>query len=157
MIKQLPISIESARKSDVRSQFAALCWRLTAKGSPELLLITTRRSGRWIIPRGWPMDSMTPADSAAQEAWEEAGVIGAPLEHCLGSYFYSKTMARGRTAPCVVMVYPLQVISLAAEYPEAGQRQRKWVSPCKAAEKVNEPELARILRDFNPAILPQDV
>lgn len=153
MIRQLPITIQGARKSDVRSQFAALCWRLKSRGKPEILLITTRRSGRWIIPRGWPMDGMTPAASAAQEAWEEAGVTGTPLDHCLGLYSYSKTIAPGRSAPCVVMVYPLQVESLAAEYPEAGQRQRKWGSPRKAAAKVNEPELARILRDFDPAIL----
>lgn len=152
MIKQLPITIQGARKSDVRSQFAALCWRVSGD-KPEILLITTRRSGRWIIPRGWPMDAMTPAASAAREAWEEAGVIGAPLDRCLGTYSYSKTIAPGRTAPCVVMIYPLQVKSLEAEYPEAGQRQRKWVSPRKAAEKVNEPELARILRDFDPAML----
>lgn len=152
MIKQLPITIQAAHKSDVRSQFAALCWRMNC-GKSEILLITTRRSGRWIVPRGWPMDGMTPAASAAQEAWEEAGVIGTPLDQCLGLYSYAKTIAPGQTLPCVAMIYPIEVKSLAAEFPESGQRRRKWFSHRKAAAKVNEPELSRILRDFDPAIL----
>ena len=59
MIKQLPITVNSARKTDVRTQFAALCWRVM-DGKVQILLITSRGSGRWIVPKGWPMDGQTP-------------------------------------------------------------------------------------------------
>ena len=70
MIKQLPISLRGAAKSDVRTQFAALCYRIK-RGKVQVLLVTSRRTKRWIVPKGWPMEGRTPADSAAQEAWEE--------------------------------------------------------------------------------------
>ncbi len=152
MIKQLPISVRASHKSDVRSQFAALCYRIV-RGKPEILLVTTRGSGRWIAPKGWPMDGKTPAESAAQEAWEEAGVIGKAHDQCLGLYSYNKTMGRGVGLPCVAMVYPVRVKSLVTDFPEKGQRQRKWFTPKKAAARVQEPELARILRDFDVRVL----
>lgn len=148
-IKQLPIKVRGGHKSDVRSQFAALCYRI-AKNGTQVLLITTRRSGRWIVPKGWPMDEMTPAESAAQEAWEEAGVIGKAQDRCLGLYSYNKVLEPRGELPCVAMIYPVKVKSLAPAYPEMGQRRRKWFSLKKAASQVMEPELARILRDFDP-------
>lgn len=151
-IKQLPIKIRGARKSDVRSQFAALCYRVK-KNKSQVLLITTRRSGRWVVPKGWPMDGLTPAECAAREAWEEAGVIGKAHDRCLGLYSYDKVLDSAGSYPCVAMVYPVEVASLAASYPEIAQRRRKWFSPKKAARLVTEPELARILRDFDPRLL----
>jgi 8-oxo-dGTP pyrophosphatase MutT (NUDIX family) len=152
MIKQLPISIRASHKSDVRSQFAALCYRIV-RDKPEILLITSRGSGRWIAPKGWPMDGKTPAESAAQEAWEEAGVVGKAHNQCLGLYSYNKTMGQGVGLPCVALVYPVLVKSLVTDFPEKGQRRRKWFSPKKAAARVQEPELARILRDFDLRVL----
>lgn len=153
MVKQLPIRTRAAHKSDVRTQFGALCYRVK-QGKLKILLVTTRRSGRWIVPKGWPMDKQTPAQSAAQEAWEEAGVIGKPQDRCLGLFSYLKVTADGdKDLPCLAMVYPVLVQSLAADFPEKDQRRRKWFSPRKAAERVSEPELARILRDFDPRIL----
>ena len=148
-IKQLPIKIRADNKSDVRTQFAALCYRIS-KGKTEVLLITSRRTGRWIAPKGWPMDGMTPAECAAQEAWEEAGVVGRAQDRCLGLYSYNKVVAAKADLPCVALIFPVRVKSLSAEYPEAGQRQRKWFPLRKAALLVGEPELARILRDFDP-------
>lgn len=152
MIKQLPISIRAAHKSDVRSQFSALCYRIV-EDKPEILLVTSRGSGRWIVPKGWPMDGKTPAQSAAQEAWEEAGVIGKAHEQCLGLYSYNKTMAQGVGLPCVALVYPVRVKKLMKDFPEKGQRRRKWYTPKKASTRVQEPELARILRDFDLNVL----
>lgn len=149
MIKQLPLTLRNAHKKDVRSQFAALCYRVQ-NGKLQILMITSRGSGRWIIPKGWPIDGLTPSACAAQEAWEEAGVVGKPIDLCLGLYFYRKIMEKGAFLPCVAMVYPLKVKKLAKDYPEAGQRKRKWVSRKRAAQMVAEPELARILRDFDP-------
>lgn len=114
------------------------------------MLITSRRSGRWIIPKGWPIEGLTPARSAAQEAWEEAGVTGKPYEKCIGLFSYQKILGEGLGLPCLVLVYPLKVKSLATEFPEVGQRRRKWFSTNEAASHVQEPELARILRDFDP-------
>lgn len=153
IIKQLPLSFGQAEKSDVRTQFAALCYRVK-KDKIQVLLVTSRGSQRWILPKGWPMDAKTPAESAAIEAWEEAGVIGTPDPRPLGLFSYSKTLEDGDPdLPCVAMVYGLKVKSLADDYPEAGQRRRRWVSRKKAARLVDEPELSRILRDFDPRAL----
>lgn len=146
---QKPISLGSAQKSDVRTQFAALCYRQD-KGRTRILLITSRRSGRWIIPRGWPIDGMTPAECALTEAWEEAGVTGQVHARCLGLFSYRKTLEPEVGLPCVAMVYPVLVSALAEDFPEAGQRKRKWCSPRKASARVAEPELAAIIRDFDP-------
>lgn len=149
---QVPISLHSAAKSDVRTQFAALCYRIV-KDKPEILMITSRGTGRWIIPKGWPMDGKTPAESALIEAWEEAGVRGRSYDRCLGLYSYRKTIGPERGLPCAAMVYPIEVESLAEQYPECEQRRRKWLRPKKAAQRVEEPELAHIMRSFDPHML----
>lgn len=149
MIKQLPISLAGARKRDVRTQFAALCYRIK-KNKVQILMITSRGTQRWIVPKGWPIDGLTPADCALEEAWEEAGVRGASDGRCLGIYSYSKDADDLGELPCLAMVYAVQVQALATTFPEAGQRKRKWMSRKKAARVVDEPELARILRDFDP-------
>lgn len=150
IIKQLPLSFGQAEKTDVRTQFAALCYRMK-NDKVQVLLVTSRRSGRWIVPKGWPMDGKTPAESAAQEAWEEAGVLGSADSRPLGLFSYNKMLdAEDTGLPCVAMIYGVKVKSLARDYPEASQRRRKWVSRKKAATLVDEPELSRILLDFDP-------
>ncbi|WP_315898782.1 NUDIX hydrolase [Tateyamaria omphalii] len=136
----------------MRTQFAALCYRLN-NDKVQVLLVTSRRTRRWIIPKGWPMDGLTPGDSAAQEAWEEAGAKGRADQRPLGMFSYSKDMGDDAGLPVVAMVYALKVKSLAGDYPEASERKRKWVSRKKAAQMVDSPELARILRDFDPRYL----
>lgn len=137
---------------DVRTQYGALCWRHGAEGV-EVLLITSRDTGRWVIPKGWPIDTLTPEASAAREAWEEAGVEGATDPHCLGLYGYDKGIGVERLPlPCRVAVYPLQVAALARRFPEHKQRRRKWFSPEKAARKVAEPELQALLAAFTPPV-----
>lgn len=149
MIKQLPISVHGGRKGDVRTQFAALCYRIK-RGKLRLLLVTSRRSRRWIVPKGWPMDSRTPGQCAVQEAWEEAGVTGRATGPCIGVYSYAKDVGSMDDLPCVAMLYPVEVKSLARDYPERGQRKRAWVSRKKAARLVAEPELARLILEFDP-------
>lgn len=153
MIKQLPLSVPGARKDDVRSQFAALCYRLRkSKKKPkvQILLITSRGTGRWIVPKGWPMHGKTPAQTAVQEAWEEAGVKGRSSGQCLGIYSYSKERGDLEDFPVLGMIYPVEVLSIESSFPEQGQRDMKWVSRKTAAKMVDEPELARIIRDFDP-------
>lgn len=147
----LPISVGRTQKRDMRSQFAALCYRIV-KDKAQVLLITSRDSGRWIVPKGWPMDGKAPHEAAAVEAFEEAGVRGRVFDHVLGMYSYEKALEDGEMLPCIVTLFPLKVQSLAQDFPEAGERRRKWFTPRKAANKVDEPELARILAQFDPRL-----
>jgi 8-oxo-dGTP pyrophosphatase MutT (NUDIX family) len=145
------LNIPSERKRDVRTQFGALCWR--RRGSEvQILLVTTRRTKRWVIPKGWPMGGETPAGAAAVEAFEEAGVEGVTSDTCLGIFIYTKEMD-GDDLPCVVAVFPLRVTRKFKEWPEENERKRQWFSPKKAASKVQEPELKRLLANFDPKTL----
>ena len=147
-MKQMPLALEIPDKRDVRTQFGALCYRVM-DGKTEILMITSRGTGRWIIPKGWPMEGKTPGDSALREAWEEAGVKGKVTGGCLALYSYMKRLSDEDPLPCAVMVYPVKVKTLLEKYPEKGQRRRKWMSPKKAAQKVDEAELAHLLRTFD--------
>ena len=149
MFKQSPISLMGGQKSEVRTQFAALCYRIK-KGKLRVLLITSREAGRWIVPKGWPMDGKTPAECAEIEAWEEAGVKGRSDGRCVGIFSYAKDKGQEGELPVIAMIFPIKVDGVADTYPEASQRDRVWVSRKKAAKMVEETELARILRDFDP-------
>lgn len=127
------------------SQYAALCWRMH-RGKIQVLLITSRDTGRWIIPKGWPMTNKTPAESAAQEAWEEAGVTGELDAGSLGYYGYDKLRDTDPPLPCMVSVFSVRVTGLASKYPERKQRRRKWFDTQKAVRKVAEPELKALLQ-----------
>lgn len=152
-IKSRPLRLPSASKRDVRTQFGALCWRIR-KDKVQVLLITSRGTGRWVLPKGWPMDGETPAGTAAIEAYEEAGVEGQVRDSCLGIFTYTKEMP-GDDLPCVVAVFPLKVASVLDDWPEKQERRRRWVSCKKAAKLVNEPELSRLLLQFDPRHLPR--
>jgi 8-oxo-dGTP pyrophosphatase MutT (NUDIX family) len=143
-----PLHLGGTGKRDVRTQFAALPYRI-ARGRPEILLITSRETGRWIIPKGWPEHGLTASDSAAREAWEEAGIEGRVSDTCLGIYSYLKMLDRRDRMPIVVAVFPIQVRRLRDDYPEKGQRKRKWFSRKKAAARVEEPELGLMLKGFD--------
>lgn len=149
--RQLPLKLREGGKTDVRTQFAALCYRIK-NDQLEVCMVTSRRSKRWILPKGWPMHKQTPAQAAATEAWEEAGVKGQAIDHCLGAYSYVKPLSDNPT-PVVVMVYPVAVDDVAKKWPEHKERKRKWVPLRKAAKKLQEPELRRIVATFDPARL----
>ncbi|WP_074733503.1 NUDIX hydrolase [Ruegeria halocynthiae] len=131
----------------VYAQSAALCYR-TSKGGPEILLVTTRRARRWIIPKGWLINGLTPSESAAREAWEEAGVLGPCGTDSLGRFAYVKNRPGKASALCLVDVFPLHVQRMVAHFPEAGERRRKWVSPQVASSKVSSPDLGALLAGF---------
>ncbi|MCF3934379.1 NUDIX hydrolase [Acuticoccus sp. M5D2P5] len=129
-------------------QVAALCWR-EAEAGREILLVTSRRSKRWIIPKGWPIKGQDGAGTALQEAWEEAGVQGkSTSEGPIGRYIYDKRDISGVKLPCEVLVYPIKVRGLDERYPECDQRERTWVPPKTAAQMVTEPSLKAILEQF---------
>jgi 8-oxo-dGTP pyrophosphatase MutT (NUDIX family) len=133
-----------------RWQAAAVPWRRSPAGEVELLLITSRETRRWVIPKGWPIKGLTSAGTAAREAYEEAGVTGRPSKKKIGSYHYDKRLRSGRIQHVRVSVFALTVEVEQAAWPEAGQRERRWMSPAEAAGLVQEPELAEILRTFAP-------
>lgn len=149
---QLPLSLRSARKSDMRAQFGALCWRMK-EGKLQFLLITSRERGRWIIPKGWPMDGTTPAEAALTEAFEEAGVVGKVTDHCVGVYSYPKRLKPKQVVNCLVMVYPVKVKRLLKRYPEMKMRKRKWLGRKKAMERVDDRPMAHVIEHFDPALL----
>ena len=129
-----------------RVQVAALCYRQSEDGK-DVLLITSRDTGRWILPKGWPIDGLNGAESALREAWEEAGVEDAEIDdRPVGQFEYSKTLDTGGSTPVETFVYLTRVRGLAATYPECDARVRKWVSPEEAASMVAEPGLQEILR-----------
>lgn len=136
--------------SEPRTQVAALCWRKGRDGF-EVLVVTSRETGRWVLPKGWPVNGLSAAESARREAWEEAGVRGKVARTCLGFYSYVKVVDQTEGVPCVVAVYPMKVKAEARDWPERDERQRDWVTPAEAAQRVQEPELQRILADFDPA------
>jgi len=146
---QLPLSVEGQNKRLSRSQFAAMCYRIH-DDKVQVLLVTSRRSKRWILPKGWPEWGITPAQSAAKEAYEEGGVRGTTQDTPLGVYSYTKVRGEDDLLPCVVMVYPLRVKKVLQDFPEAKERRRKWFTRKKAASLVHEPELKRLIRTFDP-------
>ena len=145
---QLPLKLRPGNKTDVRAQLAALCWRIK-DGKLQICLVTSRNSGRWILPKGWPMHKQTPAAAAATEAFEEAGVSGIVSDSCLGAYSYIKPLDARKT-PVLTLVYPLHVQTEHDVWPEKRQRRRKWFGQKKAAKKLVEPELQQIVSTFQP-------
>jgi 8-oxo-dGTP pyrophosphatase MutT (NUDIX family) len=131
-----------------RSQFAAVPWRRNADGEVEILLITSRETRRWVIPKGWPIKNMSSSKSAAREAFEEAGVLGKIRKRPVGTYAYDKRLKNGRLQHVRVAVFALQVETEADAYPELGQREKAWVAPVEAARLVDEPELMVLLATF---------
>jgi len=153
MTHQMPISLKGAAKGSARTQFAALCWR-RKNGKLQILLITSRRRKRWIVPKGWPMDGKTPAECAAIEAWEEAGVIGKTSDECIGVYSYERLREGEEIIPCLALLYPIAVKKLKSKFPEKRDRKRKWVSPKEAAKMVKHRELAKLITSFKPPKKP---
>ncbi len=130
-----------------QAQVGALCYRETPDGR-QVLLITSRDTGRWIIPKGWPIKGLDAAGAALQEAWEEAGVKKAGYTHAVGTFDYDKRLKDGERLPVRTEVFAAEVQDMRSDYPEARQRQRAWFTPGEAAQLVDEPQLKDILRAF---------
>lgn len=129
-------------------QTAALPWRCTTAGDFEFLLVTSRSSQRWIIPKGRPMNGKSLAQAAAQEAYEEAGVRGKIGAQSVGSFEHVKHSAVGGHVTVLVHVYPLAVERELASWPEKEQRSRRWFSQPKASEAIESEGLRRVVEGF---------
>lgn len=130
-------------------QFAALPYRLV-DDTVEVLLITSRESRRWIIPKGWAKASKTPHALARLEAREEAGVEGSISPIPIGTYFYTKRLHFFARARCEVQVFALRVESESDAWPEQSERIRRWMTKGEAAGLVAEEGLADLIRSFAP-------
>ncbi|MGN6550818.1 MAG: NUDIX hydrolase [Pararhizobium sp.] len=133
-----------------RMQFGALCYRLKKKGGHEILLITSRDTGRWVTPKGWPMAGRSASEVAAREAFEEAGVRGRVSEKPIGRFAYPKTMRGGLKVRCIVQLHALEYSGSEKNFREKGQREIAWFPPEEAASRVQEPGLKAIIRSFRP-------
>lgn len=138
-------------KSRHQLQFAALPYRLRKDGQIEILLITSRNTRRWIIPKGWPMGKRPPHKVAAQEASEEAGVEGRSDKRAIGFYHYDKQLSNGTIAHVRVEVFALAVGKQKSTWPERKQRERRWLGIEEAAGLISDAELAPLIRAFMPA------
>lgn len=130
-----------------RVQAAALPWR-RKNGDVEVILITSRDTGRWVLPKGWPEKREALSETAAREAAEEAGVKGKADRAAIGRYFYDKETSTGVQWRCEVAVFPLHVASEAKNWPEKKERTRRWLSPEEAGRLVREPDLAELIAGF---------
>lgn len=144
-------------------QFAALPCRVGENGQIQVMLLTSRETHRWVIPKGWPIKGLKPAEVAAREAYEEAGLAGRIIgKRRIGMFEYQKQLPGGPVL-CEVRVFLLWVNGQSRKWPEKTQRETRWFDPAEAAALVDEDGLAEIiesavtakrLRRFRPSPLP---
>ncbi|TCR65666.1 NUDIX hydrolase [Bosea sp. BK604] len=130
-----------------RLQVAALPLRHGADGSVEVLLVTTRTTKRWTVPKGWPIKGLKAHEAAAREAAEEAGVIGKICKRPLAEYLYWKQCADGPIL-CRVKLFKLRVDRRLDTWPEKAERRQQWFKFSDAADLVGEPGLGAIMRSL---------
>lgn len=132
-------------RGQARRQSAALPV-LTGTDGPRVVLVTSRETRRWVVPKGWIEPREAPHRSAAREAFEEAGLAGEADPAPLGAYAYAKKLGRGVIAPTEVLVFRFRVTALLDHWPEHNERERRLFTPEDAAARVAEPELAALIR-----------
>ncbi|MCW2242459.1 NUDIX hydrolase [Azospirillum canadense] len=110
-----------------------------------MLLITSRETRRWIVPKGWAEKGTEPHDMAAQEAFEEAGVRGKIKKRPYGSYRYEKRLTASQSVECEVTVFLLEVQQELEDWPERAERERRWLRPSQAALAISEGGLVPML------------
>jgi two-component system phosphate regulon sensor histidine kinase PhoR len=130
------------------TQYGVIPVRPAADGGVEVMLITSRETRRWVVPRGNPILGKTPAESAAQEAYEEAWLLGPVEPEPFGRYFYRKRRRTGAVLPAEVQLFRMRVEEERDDWPERGERERRWFAPQEAAAAVAEGELAKMIRSL---------
>ncbi|GLK77887.1 hypothetical protein GCM10008171_31410 [Methylopila jiangsuensis] len=134
----------SKNKKIEPDQYGVLPFRVSDDGL-QVLMVTSRRSKRWIIPKGWPMKGRTALGAAVREGFEEAGIYGQGLKPSLGVFRYAKRMNFGRSTSLRIEVFPMAVTELLENWPERDERERRWMTVDEAAEAVPEPDLKAII------------
>jgi 8-oxo-dGTP pyrophosphatase MutT (NUDIX family) len=129
-------------------QFAALPWRISEGGRRQVMLLTTRETHRWMIPKGWPMKGRKPIEVASQEAYEEAGLVGHIVsKRPLGTFHYEKHLTK-KDRLCQVQVFSFRVEHQLDDWPEKQQRETQWFDATEAAALVEEDGLHGIITRF---------
>ena len=129
-------------------QVAALPVQFEQDGALRVMLVTSRETRRYVIPKGWPWPGLKAHKAAAKEAREEAGIVGRIGKKSIGAYTYVKRLTSSET-PVRVRVFLMSVDQLLDTWPEQDQRKREWFTPTAAAAAVDEPELAEIIRKLD--------
>jgi len=129
-------------------QYAALPYRRLANDAIEVMLITSRDTGRWVIPKGWQGVGLAAQDSAEREAREEGGLVGRIDDRSIGHYRYKKRLSDGSSVSCSVEVFALEVERQLKSWPERKERDTRWFALRAAAAAVEEPELAAMIRNL---------
>jgi predicted phosphate transport protein (TIGR00153 family) len=143
-------SLRLGREGTTIKQIAALPYRTDAHGVIEIMLITSRETRRWVIPKGNPIKGLRAHEAAAHEAFEEAGLVGIPCPTLIGTYHYYKRKRDGAERSATVEVFPLSVTSQLPEWPEQHERESRWFSLAQAAAAVDEPDLKHLIARFQP-------
>jgi len=128
-------------------QYAALPYRVV-DGHAEVMLVTSRETKRWILPKGRPEKRLKAHEVAAAEAFEEAGIVGSVVKDAFCHFPSTKRLKNGHELPCTIKVYLLKVKKVVDDWPEKGQRERRWFTPGEAALTVTEEGLIKTLLDF---------
>lgn len=144
-------------KDGIGHQIAALPLRTDEDGKLSVLMVTSRDTGRWVMPKGWRIDGLKQWAAAEVEALEEAGAEGFIASEKIGFYTYNKILDNGTSLPCRVNVYPMMVNKLKSRWKERRERKRRWFSIKAAARRVDEPELAILLLTLSKEPLRQPV
>lgn len=139
------MSKREANKQGPRNRQYAALPVAEIDGETKVLLVTSRETGRWVLPKGWSEKGLSGPDLAAKEALEEAGLLGKVSGEPFGQYTYLKWLPGGRLVHCQVEVFQMSVERLLDDWPERGQRERKWFTLAQAAKEVDEGDLANLL------------
>jgi 8-oxo-dGTP pyrophosphatase MutT (NUDIX family) len=137
--------VPGKRRGERRGRQCAALPFAEEKGELRVLLVTSRETQRWVLPKGWTEKRLSPHALAAKEAFEEAGVLGEVERRPIGRYRYLKRGPRNQVTPCSVRVFPLRVQRLLDDWPERRERQRRWFSAAEAAMAVEEGGLVTLL------------
>jgi 8-oxo-dGTP pyrophosphatase MutT (NUDIX family) len=140
--------VSPAEENGLIQQYGVIPHRAGADGKTEILLITSRETRRWVVPRGNPIEGLSPPLSAAQEAFEEAGIFGDVEIDPLGRYRYDKRRPSGDVDEAEVELFAMRVVEILDEWPEKAQRERRWFSQEEAAAAVDEADLAALIEAF---------
>jgi 8-oxo-dGTP pyrophosphatase MutT (NUDIX family) len=128
-------------------QIAALPFWISPERSLEVFLVTSRGSGRWIIPKGNPIRGLTPKEVAAREAYEEAGLTGQIVSGKVGSFEFRRL--RGSASICHVDAYPLQVKKQVRKWDEQRQRTVLRCDVTTALSLVCSDSLAALISSYS--------
>jgi uncharacterized protein len=139
--------VERKEISAIR-QVAALPYKIEDDGKTQVLLITSRETRRWVLPKGNPIRGLANHEAAAHEAFEEAGVHGIACPTPLGQYAYLKRRRNGQVKRATVSLFPLAVTEQDEEWPEQDERETRWFDLPEAAAAVDEPDLGRLIGSF---------